>query len=56
MHGKQDLLDGDDIEKGPDASQPKSEKSGGGPRKLLICVIGKCSRTLSDTLIFSSKV
>ena len=33
-------MDADDLgEKGPDG-QPK-EKSSGGPRKLLICVIGK---------------
>lgn len=43
VHGKQDLVDADDLgEKGPDG-QPK-EKSSGGPRKLLICVIGlQCS-------------
>jgi hypothetical protein len=41
VHGKQDLIgDGDDLDKGADGSQTKSEKSSGEPRKLLICVIG----------------
>lgn len=39
VHGKQDLVD--DVEKGADGSvAPKAEKSAGGTKKLMICVIG----------------
>ena len=39
VHGKQDLVDADDVEKGT-TPEIKAEKTTG-PKKLLVCVVGK---------------
>ena len=50
VHGKQDLVDVEDLEKGAEGSQNKSDRSGGDAKKLLICVVGKCVTDLVETL------
>lgn len=43
VHGKQDLVDVEDLDKGAEGSQNKSERSGDA-KKLIICVVGlQCS-------------
>lgn len=40
VHGKQDLVDADDVEKGATATTESKPDKTGGPKKLLICVVG----------------